>query len=252
MTVYQLNSIIFNNDVADVNGAKWFITEDIDGWDSPAVRSSVVEQPGVHGGITVEGLFAPRILTIRGVCKAGTTNGFFASKYYLQSQTARLRRVSGSPIYFTAQEEVNRRCEVVRHGLVSTRQRGGSTFEFNIVLRADDPLKYSTTEYSNSLVGGVGEVITNAGNFRMQPRFNTDEANTGHGLHNSTYGYDWTTHANIPDNTDIDFKAMTVLQGSTSYFDAVDAAAEWWFLEPGNNTVLSDQDTTIFWRDAWI
>lgn len=252
MTVYQLNSIIFNNDVADANGAKWFITEDIEGWDSPPVRSSVIEQPGVHGGITAEGLYGPRVMTIRGVCKAGSSAGFWASKYYLQSQTARLRRVTGSPIYFKAQEDVTRQCEVVRHGIVNTRQRGGNTFEYQIMIRADDPLKYSETEYSNALVGGAGEVIANAGTFRMQPRFNTDESGVTQ-LQNTTHGKNWyATGAAIPDNTDIRFREMTVLNGVTSYFDSVSAVSEWWFLEPGNNTVTSDQDVTIFWRDAWI
>jgi hypothetical protein len=251
MTVYQLGSIIFNDLTPDLNGALWIIDQEIEGWASPPVRSSFVQPPTVHGGVTVEGLYGPRVFTLAGICKGGSSAGYYASQTYLQAQTNRLRRIPGSPLTFTATEEVGRQCEVVRAGFVNTRNRGGSTFEFQITLRADDPRKYSTTEHNNSLVGGAGEVINNAGNIQSFPRFNTDEAAV-HGLHNSTYSYDWTTSASTPNNADIDMKAMTVLVGTTSYFDNVDSAAIWWALESGNNTVLSDQDVTIFWRDAWI
>lgn len=251
MTVFHLGDIDFNTGTPDGNGALWFITG-MEGWDSAPVRSEVILQPTVHGGITVQGLYAPRVFTLNGVCKGATSDGYHQAQYYLQAQTNKLRRVAGDPLIFMAEEDEDRQCEVLRQGPVFTRPAGGSTFSFQITLRADDPLKYSTVEHSNALVGSASEVIVNAGTARVQPRFNTDESTLTQ-LQNSSYGTNWyATGPALPDNTDIRFREMTVMQGVTSYFDSVSPVSEWWFLEPGNNTVISDQDVTIFWRDAWV
>lgn len=248
MTVFHLGDIDFNDGVADANGALWYI-EAMEGWDSPPIRSEVLELPAQHGGVTAEGMYSPREINLRGVCKGNSSAGFYASQYYLQAQTNYLNRFTSSALYFSAEEDITRRLRVLRSGQVRTTNIGSSSFRFEIGLRADDPFKYADTEDTEGFVANTPEVLVNAGTVRTYPVITLNA--TGTPL--ITVGSQtWLGSASIPSGTVINMKERTVLNGSTDHFDKVDLTSEWLYLEPGNNTVEGNLAMTVAWRDAWL
>lgn len=247
MTIVHINSIDLNNNTADSNGSLWYV-ESLDGWDSPSIRSSTLEPPSKHGVITSEGLYGPRNITVAGICKATSKNNFYVSDYYLQSQTNYTSRLT--TFVFSVEEDVHRRCQVLRAGPCRTRPRGQNTFEFQVTLRADDPFKYSVTEHSEGLVASVGETLANAGTARSYPVITL----TASGTPTITVGsYEWRATDSLASGVVIDMKKQTVkTSGGVTQFDKFDLTSEWLFLEPGNNTVESSVACTVTWRDAWV
>lgn len=247
MTVYHLNDIDFNDNAADANGSYWYITEDIDGWDSPETRTQIRDRPGSHGAVTVEGFHGPRNLRVHGLCKAASANAYHVSRNYLQSQTNYLNRLNTT--IFSGEEDVHRQISVVRSAAVRMRLVGVQAFEFDISLRADDPFKYSVTLHSEGLVGGVGEAIPNAGSVLTYPVITLNATGTPV---ISAGALEWRGTASIPSGTVIDMKRQTVMNGSTDHFPSFDLTSDWLWLGVGNTTVESNLAATIEWRDAWL
>lgn len=245
MTIFHLADIDFNTNVPDVNGALWYVTE-IEGWDSPAIRSSVLEAASIHGVVTTEGLYGQRSIVLKGVCKATTNTGMYEAMYYLQGQTNGLRQET--EFEFSVEEDIERSCMVVRAGEVRTRMMGAKAFEFSVNLRADDPFKYGDWVFG-SIPASTPTVLNNAGNARSYPLFVITSA----GIPTFTCGTQtWVATASLPDNTNIEFGPRKVYLGSTRYLDRVDPASDWLWLEPGNNTVSCNLPFDSWHRPAWV
>lgn len=243
--IVKIGAIDMNNDTPDGNGSLWYVTESIAGWDSPTQRLSSIARPTKHGERTVENLYGARMLTVSGLCKALTGDLMYTSMYYLMSVTNAL--VNTTTLKVT--EDIERYCDVLRSGEVRTAYVGKGAFAFEVNLRADDPFKYAVAGNTNGLVGGVGETLANAGTVPTFPVITL----TATGTPTITVGsYTWTATSSIPSGSVIDMKAMTVLNGSTSYFDAVSPSTDWLWLDPGNNTVQSSVACNVAWKDAWV
>lgn len=243
--IVHIGDITLNNDVADGNGSKWYVTE-MEGWDSPDVRAGTLELPGQHGEVPVEGTYTARHIVVKGLCKAISASAFYASWYYLASQTNYLGRRT---FMFSVEEDIRRQCAVSRAGKLHMQHVGVGAFTFDVMLRADDPRKYDYTEQSEPFNAATPETLTNDGIAATYPRITLN----GTGSPVISIGdLTWTASASIPSGTVIDMKAQTVLNAGTSYFDSVDLSSEWPWLEPGPNTVESSVPMTVAWRDAWL
>lgn len=252
----SLGSIDFNTETPDSDGNLWYITEEIEGWDSPAQRLSELTIPTRHGGKTTQNLYAARSLLLKGLCKASTLNNYYEAKYHLQAVTNALR----VPILLKVTEDVQRRMSVIRSGQVRTAQAGMRAFTFEVNLRADDPFKYSEVLHSANLVANVGQTIANAGSVRTYPTAELNDsvsstwAVVNYELGDGTVGPGtWRTTHPHPSGTVVDMDAVTAYAGTgDSMFAFVRSDADWWWLEPGDNLVQSDHATIIRWRDAWV
>lgn len=243
--IIHIGDITLNDNIADANGSKWYVTE-MDGWDSPEVRAGTLSRPGQHGEVPVEGQYNARYINVKGLCKATSEAAFYESWYYMNAQTNYLGR---RRFYFSVEEDVRRQCAVSRAGKLRMQHIGVGAFNFDLMLRADDPRKYSYIEKTEAFNAGVGEVLVNDGIASTYPRITLN----GTGTPTITAGVlTWVASGSIPSGTVIDMLTMTVLNGSTSYFDSVDLSSDWLFLEPGNTTVQSNVPMTVAWRDAWL
>lgn len=243
--IVNINSIIANNDIADGNGSLWYVLDQT-GWDSPRVRQSSLDIPSKHGQVTTEGLYGSRDIQVTGLCKAISEAAFYTSWYHLTAETNFLKRTT---FVYSVEEDVTRRCNVIRNGQIRMRHIGVNSFDFDLLMRADDPFKYSNALNSEAFVASVPEALTNAGNARTYPIITLN----GTGTPTITAGaLTFTASGSIPSGAVIDMKNQTVLSGTTSYFDKFDPTSEWLFLEPGSNTVESDVPMTVTWRDAWV
>lgn len=243
--IVKIGTIEMNTDVADANGSLWYVTDSIDGWDSPSQRVSSISRPTKHGEVTVENLYGARMLTVRGLCKAASGTLMYTSMYHLMAVTNAL--VNTTTLKVT--EDIERYCNVLRSGEVRTAYVGKGAFSFEVNLRADDPFKYTVAGNTNALVGGVPEVLANGGTVETFPVITMSATGTP----TITVGsYTWTAVSSIPNGTVIDMKAMTALNGVTSYFDAVSPSTDWLWLDPGNNTVGSSVACTVAWEDAYV
>ena len=132
---------------------------------------------------------------------------------------------------------------VLRTGFL-TRCIDTTVLQFEVTLRADDPLKYAAIQSSLNTSG----VAVNAGIFATFPVF-TLSAGGSPTLTNGAQS--WSAGA-LPSGTVIDFKAMTILSGTTNYFSAWTPGGTWFGLDSGNNTLTSTVAGTWTWRSAWL
>lgn len=242
--VIKVGTIEMNTMVADSNGSLWY-AQGFSGWDSPSQRISAIARPTKHGEVTVENLYGARLITVAGLCKALSADLMYASMYELMSVTNAMTQT----IDLKVTEDIERYCAVLRAGEVRTAFVGKGAFTFEVPLRADDSFKYAVAGNTNALAAGVSETLANAGTVRTYPVITMTASGTPV---ISVGSYVWTATSAIPSGTVIDMKAMTVLNGSTSYFDAVSPSTDWLWLESGNNTVESSVACTVAWEDAWV
>jgi hypothetical protein len=135
--IVNINAIVCNNDIADVNGSRWYVTE-MEGWESPTIRSQTQDKTSRHGVLTTEGLYGPREIIVKGVCQANSPAGFYASWYYLAAQTNFLKRTT---FVFSVDEATLTSINVIRAGELIMTNKGVNAFVFELPMRANDPFK---------------------------------------------------------------------------------------------------------------
>lgn len=237
-----LGTISFNDDVADTDGAYWYV--DVDGWNTLPQRENTVTQPATHGGITVLNLYSPRQMTLTGVAKTVNAAGYWLALNKLQTVTNVLTRFTASPLLLTQSEDVDKYVMVVRTSL-RTRCIDDVLMQFELTLRADDPFKYAST--ATTLVTSGNAV--NSGTILTYPTFTLSASGTP----TLTAGaMTWAASASLPSGTVIDFRSFSVMNGATSYIASVAQSSTWFWFEPGTTAVTSTVAGTWSWRSAWL
>lgn len=244
MTVFTLDSITFNNDVADGDGIKWFGY--VDGWDTLENRVEEYAFPAFHGGIVTANLYQPRQMTVfgKGTWENPSSSLYYTAKQKLNAATNALTQFADSPIVITHVEEITRRIECLRTSL-RTQCLGNIACEFELTVRADDPRKYDNTESTLTTSG----TAANDGDITTYPTFTLTTAGTPVLALGSRQVI---ATASLPSGTVIDFYNMTVTNGTTDYFGNMDSASDFFGLAPGNNSVTSTVAGTWAWRSAWL
>jgi hypothetical protein len=239
---FWLGSLVFNSNVADGSGVKWYGL--VDGWDTMAQRVADVAYPARHGGRVTQNLYEPRQLTLQGVAAATDEDGYWAAKNTLNAATNHLTVFAGSSLYLSMLEEVTKRMAVLKTSL-HTQCIDGIIMPFELTLRADDPFKYASAADTLATSG----TVVLAGTAPTYPSFTTSAA----GVLTLTNGSQtWSSLVSLPSGTVINMELMGVAHSGTNLLSSVDLSSDWIFLNPGSNTLTSNRAGTWTWREAWL
>lgn len=250
MLQIDIGSIQCNTGTPDGNGSLWYVT-DMQGWDSPDLRSATQGPSSKHGVVITQAQLGGRTVVVTGVTKTTSEANFWTAYNSLLGQTGTLF----SPIDFKVHETgQTKKLGVVRGGLPRL-QIFPASFTWEITLMAADPLKYNDTADSHVMATATAYTWTQTGTF---PTFYLVATTTGSGtvsLTESSSGMSVSSGSNsLPSGTVIDFRAQTVYSGSTDNYSKLTAASAFFGLNPGSVTVTrgGTAPLTLSVYPAWI
>lgn len=247
--VVTLGTLTIGNDVADANGATWYLSA-IEGWDSPELRMTLNGLPGEDRQTIGPVLYNARAISLIGDCRTPTEASAWLSKAKLMSATE-LTRAAGT---LTLTETTTKRISVYRAGRVLWKPWHSLLgFDYEIPLIAPDPRILENTSTSIT----PGGTATNAGNFKASPTLTVVGAAAGPiVIANTTVGKTITISTSIPGGQSlvVDFRARSVLLNGVNRYDLVAATPQWFDIAPGNNTITysGGGTPTLTWNSSWI
>lgn len=249
--VVTLGTVTLDGTTVDANGATWHLSE-IDGWDSPDLRATILDLPGHDREALGPLLHRGRALSLRGTCQTPTDAAFWASRTKLAGATL-LTSVSGT---LTVAETTTKKIAVNRAGRVLMKPLGGLRgFEFEVPLIAPDPRILANTGSSITAAG----TATNNGNFRAAWVLTVTGAAAGpivltRTAPGATKTISVSTAVPAAQTLVIDSRARSVILNGVNRYDLVTATPEWFDIEPGANTIGYSGGGTfsLNWRDSWM
>ena len=233
MLQVDIGAIQMNTGTPDANGSLWYVT-DIQGWDSPDLRSNTIGPSSKHGVVISQAMLGGRTMVISGVTKTTSEANFWDAYNSLLGQTSTLF----TPITMKVYESTGTKTiGVVRGGLPRLQIFPGSIV-WQITMMAPDPLKYSDTVHTEAMPTAAAHTWTNDGTF---PTFNLVATTTGAGtvsLTESSSGMVVSSgSSSLPSGTVIDFRKQTVVSGSTDLYAQLTPSSAFFGLNPGSVTV---------------
>ncbi|MFB6873768.1 hypothetical protein, partial [Streptomyces sp. NPDC056323] len=137
---------------ADSFGVAWFL-QDMDGWDSPEVRSELQQREADHGAWQTPVYYGERPITLAGTIVAPDAGA-------LQDAMDRLRAaVSLTDTTLTVAETVPKQATVRRSGKLLTRYVTDTVATYSALVTAADPRRYAIDPQA----GSTGLPITSGG-----------------------------------------------------------------------------------------
>lgn len=242
----DLGDIEFNNGL-DGDGIAWIVTNH-SGWDdvptySPPILSNLVR----HGGSTVPSFLGQRIVTLEGVVRAPSVALYEQAKGQLVDQALRF----GDPVDLVFFETINKKCSVIAAAAPKIRILAPGTFEFQVSVVAEDPIKYDVTGDSTATSGSFNAV--NDGNFPVWPTLTLGATGTVLITNTTVTGAPFVQFSSLPNGTVINFNDRTVLDGSINRYDTIQPNSEWWALLPGTNAITySGASATLSWNNGYM
>lgn len=271
----------------DTDGTVWLCT-DVTGWNgSPPVRSSGEDRPEDHGQFDGPNFYGARVITVTGTAYCETREIAMKAQDAITSVAA---WDSGTlfPLVVTEPGRPQRQCFVRLDGPTKVSPvYGGLQFDWQLALRAPDPMRYMYVESSTTLslpppggsdgliipfslpsfvpwltASNIDVTLTNEGTFPTRkivavfngPVTNPSLTNASTGLtlaFNVTLGADETLVC--------DFKARTALLNGTDAREyALTTSASWWSLLPGASDVSlggiggPSSGASIRFMSAWL
>lgn len=137
-------TINFNNNTADADGNKWWIT-DLPGWELPEPRQQWLDNVGDHGGIPAESFFGVRAISLVGVVSnISSSDNYWKAWNKLCGIFA--DDIVGDVNYgtLTVHETPTSRFVFVKLAGRPKHQFLGPIFNFEIPLKCPNPHKYLT------------------------------------------------------------------------------------------------------------
>lgn len=244
---FDLNEHEFLNDGApDEDGITWLVTG-IDGWDSPDLRQASVEPTSRHGSRLSQSMLAPRALVLKGLCKATTESQYWAARDFLNGLMNNLWYERELTVHEATIKTIN----VIRAGAVRMSEPGKpgiNTFEWEMPLLAQDPLKYGAA-VTTAIPAGATRTLTNVGNFPTEKITVTTS-----GTVILTANAKSLRAAGVPSSTVFDMYDRTILKAGVSHFDKLSSISEWFDLQPGANSVVNggSASASVTFRPAWL
>lgn len=242
-----LNGLVMNDGTLDANGCLWYV-DAMDGWDSPALRQSMLDPSLRDGQILTDSRFGSRTVTLTGVCKAPSEEAFWDAYNLFPTLVGMTDAVD-----LVVSENVDKRLSVKRTGTTKIGFVGVGAFKWSLQLLAEDPRKYAVSPTSVTIASGGSQSVTNLGNAPSYPTLTTSGTLT---VTNTTAGQAIMTASgqSLPSGTVIDMNSRTVLQGTTSHYAKINPLASWWPILPGENTVSNTGSASVdlSFYDAWI
>lgn len=235
------------NGAADVNGTQWLM-EELEGYDSPPVKTIIVEGTNRNGGVVASALLGPRPMTIRGLAKATSEANFWTAYDGLSDALGSFFATQTLQVTEGGSGVVKRLGVITATGL-RKKFHGTGSFRFEIPLMAPDPLKYSDALSTTALPA----TVVNTGNFETYPVI-TLTAGGNYVLANTTQGAGAViTITGAPAGTLLDLNNRTAYSGATDVYNIVASTSVWWALLPGNNVITKTGGAAdISWRNAWL
>ena len=246
----DIGALQMNTGTPDANGSLWYVT-DIQGWDSPDLRSNTIGPSSKQGVVISQAMLGGRTMIISGVTKTNSEADFWDAYNSLLGETSTLF----TPITMKVYEATGtKQIGVVRGGLPRLQIFPGS-IQWQITMMAPDPLKYADTAVTQAMPTATGYTWTNDGTF---PTFNIVATTTGAGtvsLTESSSGMSVSSGSDsLPSGTVIDFRAQTVYSGTTDNYAMLTPASAFFGLNPGSVTVTRGGTAPLNFvvRPAWI
>jgi Phage tail protein len=276
---YSLDGWLGN--ATDDYGVSWIVTEET-GWsDGAPVRLTTSDREGTDGGRSGPVLRGPRLIVLKGKAFAPNQAAMLAAKDRLHTFAAG-DPASAYPLVVT-EAHLTRQAAVKHFTEPRARDTGSTRFDWEMALRADDPLRYSaglvvaTLELPTDALSGLtfpltfpltfssgnpetnGKVLANLGNAPTLP-YVTIGGPVSHPVlqnvaTNRQIAFAVTLAAN--ESLDVDFAARTVLLGGANRRLTMQPSSTWWALVPGNNEVrfratsYTGALATVTYRSAW-
>lgn len=273
---YDLDGFVLN--ATDTYGVDWIVGEEL-GWsDAAPVRLAVADREDAHGGISGPVWRGARLINLKGIALAPDRITMLYAK-------DRLRAVGDDT---TTTQLTVAEAHLTRHTWVKyatearMRDVNSRAFEWELSLRADDPLRYGDAQilsmplpitpagglaypltfpytYGAGLVGGYG-TADNAGNAATYPVLQISGPLSNPAVYNATTGAQIAAQLDLAagDVLTIDAAGRGLSVNGASRFDAMTADSSWWTLAPGGNDIrftASTYDTAplmvMTWRSAW-
>lgn len=271
----------------DDSGVEWICTS-VEGWNgTPLVRGAGEDRPEAHGQFDSPNFYGARVITISGTAQAPSREACMAAQDTMASIAA-WDSAALFPLRIAEPGRPTRQCLVRLDAdtKISTVY-DGQAFDWQLSLRAPDPLRYAAAETVLNLVlpapvGGVGltapltapfyaptPVLSaiqadaiNAGSFDTTamtavftgPVTNPTLTNTRSGL---SLGFNIDLAAGV--TIAADFSARTaLLNGVTPVGHTLAPTARWWPLKPGVSTLAlgglggPGSGVEFRYRSAWL
>ncbi|MFF1547161.1 phage distal tail protein [Streptomyces sp. NPDC058291] len=136
----------------DASGVAW-VLQTLEGWDSPDVRAEFTDREGDHGAWASPVYLGSRPITLAGTIVA-------PSQALLEAAMEQLRAAAGlTDTQLTVWETLPKQCTVRRSGKVLLQYVTDVTASYSVMVTAEDPRRYGTTQQS----GVTGLPVTTGG-----------------------------------------------------------------------------------------
>lgn len=267
------------------SGIGYFVEIPIEGLEYPPVRQSIYDKPGEHGSNLSNVLYSGRTIIIVGSVFASTNTTYEALRRALEGALRIVKNQFTVPVpltlYFTTTDSLALQTDtfIKSFELKVTNVTNG---KFRIELFAPDFPLYSQSQSVATLTRASGggavypiiypiiygastggqALVVNQGDAESYPVITLNGPITNPIIQNVTTGryLELDMTLNSGDQVVIDMKNKTiVLNGTQSVIGNKNSASQWWWLDPGNNTIRfftsSGADTgnvQIAYRDAYI
>lgn len=273
----------------DDDGTVWICTN-VDGWNgAPAVRGSGEDRAQDHGQYDGPNFYGARNITVEGTTLATSLENAMRAQDIMASLAA-WDTTALYPLTVTEPGRPDRQCMVRLDAATKISSvYGGMQFDWQLALRAPDPLRYSAEEPAVTMVlpppGGADDLVlpvtfpfyipwltatsvsadvTNVGTIESRrlvailtgPVQDPTLTNATTGL---SLSFDMTLYEG--DTLTCDFKARTavrtgLINGSAEH--SLKPAAAWWSLPPGTSSIVlgglgdTGSGCEFRYRSAWL
>jgi hypothetical protein len=258
MPSITLGGQILNSPVTDVNGIAWVVQE-LDGWDSPDVRTTTTPRELDQGLFHEENFYGGRMLIAKGFF--ASTSGA-ANLMAAREQLHAACNITGTALVpLVVNENPPKVCMVQRASGCKDKANGPVAFDFEVHLMAPDPRKYAATPTTVNIPANTIQPTTNIGSMESRPVLTiTGPASTLVALENVTTSQTVTFNITLAptDVFVVDFSTkIATYNGLPATFTISSAPSQWWTLVPGLNniafaTVGSGGNCALVFQSAWI
>lgn len=264
---------------ADANGGNFIITG-VTGLGAADIRTSSFLFSGRNGGLVTDQFYGFRTIAITG--KIGAIGG---SREQARLDRATLQNAmplgETFPIDITLFDGTTYTADVSLTDLKLEYMQGGYLSDFLLQLTAGDPLFYSTDggDTHSAIVNRVTQggyvtpyilpvswasgssptIVDNTGDSLVYPVITLTGSAVNPSIENQLTGeiFSLTLTMSVSDVVVIDMGKRTVTLNGASIMGNRDAGSLWWGLQPGNNPLVLDSDSsgdtviaTVVWRNG--
>jgi hypothetical protein len=244
-----------NSPFTDSDGIGWIVNQ-LDGWDSADVRLQDTPRGNADGSFHEPSYYGARLLVAHG--------SFFsiAGPQALMDAREKMHAIvdiTGDKLApFVVNEMPPKLCMVQKSPGYKDRPNGTTAFDFEIHLKANDPLKYDPVPSTVTLAANTSVSVTNVGTKASAPILTIRGPCLGFSVANTTTGqtlaFSQALSATDVFVVNLDRKSA-LLNGVSAIASIISDPLQWWALGSGPNVVqfatLGTGTLTVTYQSAW-